>query len=277
LVTGTAVTTPHVKVFNGSTGSEIYSFFAYAAGFAGGVRVASGDINGDGRADIVTGAGPGGSGHVKVFDGANLTEIRSFLAYGPSFPAGVFVAAGDVNGDGKADIVTGADSGAAAHVKVFDGVTLAQLQSFFAYAPPFVGGVRVAAGDMNGDGRAEILTTPGGGGAPYVRVFDGLTLAETAGFYAYAVSFTNGVFISAASVQRPRLEISPTRSPQEVQLRWPSGCVCQLEASIDPSNPQGWTVQDVQPTENGTRLGLLLPAVQKIQVFRLKCDDEAVR
>jgi hypothetical protein len=50
-----------------------------------------------------------------------------------------------------------------------------------------------------------------------------------------------------------------------------------LEASIDPSNPQGWTVQDVQPTENGTRLGLLLPAVQKIQVFRLKCDDEAVR
>lgn len=278
IVTGTeAGTAAHVKVFNGTTGAELHSFFAYPAGFNGGVRVAAGDLNGDGYAEIITGAGPGAGPHVKVFDGVNLAELKSFFAYSVSFAGGIFVAAGDVNGDGQADLITGAGTNAPPHVKAFHGGTLVELQSFFAYPAGFTGGVRVAAGDVNGDGRAEILTAPGDGVAPQVRVFDGLTVGETASFLAYPSTFSNGVFIAAASEKRPRLEINRTRSPQELQLRWPSGCVCELEGSSDVTNPQGWTVLDVQPTENGNRIGLLLPAVQKYQFFRLKCDDEAVR
>jgi FG-GAP repeat len=41
-------------------------------------------------------------------DGADLTEIGGFLADDATFAGGVFVAAGDVNGDGRADIITGA-------------------------------------------------------------------------------------------------------------------------------------------------------------------------
>jgi hypothetical protein len=55
------------------------------------VRVAAGDVNGDGRADIITGAGPGGGPHVRVFDGATLAELDSFFAYNPLFGGGVFV------------------------------------------------------------------------------------------------------------------------------------------------------------------------------------------
>jgi hypothetical protein len=59
-----------------------------------------------------------------VFNGRDLSLMQSFFAYRRPLPgAYVFVAAGDINGDGKADIITGSDSGAAAHVKVFDGVT----------------------------------------------------------------------------------------------------------------------------------------------------------
>jgi hypothetical protein len=48
---------PHVKVFHGATGGELRSFFASDSKYRGGVNVAVGDVNGDGRADIVTGAG----------------------------------------------------------------------------------------------------------------------------------------------------------------------------------------------------------------------------
>jgi hypothetical protein len=52
-------------------------------------------INGDGRADIVTGAGPGGGPHVRIFDGGTGQQLTnafdSFMAFSPSFSGGVFV------------------------------------------------------------------------------------------------------------------------------------------------------------------------------------------
>src|SRR5262249_8761826 len=161
---------PHVKVFDGQTARELRSFFAYDPKFAGGVYVASGDVNGDGRADIITGAGPGGGPHVKVFDGATGAELASLFAYAPSFAGGVTVAAGDVRGHGRADIITGAGPGCGPHVKVFDATTFAEVTSFFAYAPSFSGGVFVAAGDVTGDGRADVITGAGPGGGPQVKV-----------------------------------------------------------------------------------------------------------
>ena len=121
----------------------IREFFAYAVGFTGGVFVAARDVNGDGRADIITGAGPGGGPHVRVFDGVTGRPIREFFAYAVGFTGGVFVAARDVNGDGRADIITGAGPGGGPHVRVFDGATGAVIREFFAYALGFTGGVLV--------------------------------------------------------------------------------------------------------------------------------------
>lgn len=278
IITGAdAGTSPHVKVFSGAGGAELQSFFAYSVTFRGGVRVASGDINGDGRADIITGSGPGGPPHVKVFDSATGAEIRSFFAYSVSFTGGVFVACGDVAGDNAGDVITGADSGSIPHVKVFDGGSLAEVHSFLAYSQSFQGGVRVAAGDLDGDGHDEIVTASGSGAPPHVKVFGGVSLTETASFLAYPISFTAGIFVGAASVKSPRLNIASSRASQEIQLQWPAGSVCELQGTSSSEVTQGWTNLEVRPVESGNRLTLLLPAVQKLQFFRLKCDPEAVR
>ena len=193
---------PHVKVFDGNSNAEIRSFFAYAPGFTGGVRVAAGDINNDGFADIITGAGTAGGGHVKVFDGSSGTELRSFFAYS-AYTGGVYVAGGDVNHDGRADLITGTDAGVAAHVKVFDGLTGSEIRSFFAYAPGFTGGVRVAAGDVNGDGFADIITGPGQGGNGQIKVFDGITSLEIRSFLAYGTGYPSGVFVASTDLSVP--------------------------------------------------------------------------
>jgi hypothetical protein len=96
-----------VRVLSGTDLHESYHFFAYESRFTGGVSVAAGDINGDGRTDIVTGAGPTGGPHVKVFSGVDLTVLASFYAFDPTFTGGVRVAVGDLNADGRPDIIVG--------------------------------------------------------------------------------------------------------------------------------------------------------------------------
>jgi hypothetical protein len=81
-------------VFNGVNFAQIDDFFAYSQFFTGGVRVGALDVNGDGKADIVTGAGPGGGPHVRIFNamGTPFPDAQdSFFAFEPGFTGGVFV------------------------------------------------------------------------------------------------------------------------------------------------------------------------------------------
>ncbi len=207
-IAGSGPGASHVKVFDGATGGLLHSFLAYD-GFAGGVFVASGDVNGDGFADIITGADAGAGPHVKVFSGADQSLLASFFAYIPSFTGGVRVAAGDTNGDGLADVITGAGIGAGPHVQVIDGALLglvgpdgqitdaALLSSFLAIGAPG-GGVYVGAGDVNGDGLADVITGAGSGSST-VGVFSGADSSLLTSFQAYG-DFGGGVRVAAGDL-----------------------------------------------------------------------------
>ena len=189
---------PEVRLYDGATGTLRASFLAFEADFTGGVFVAAGDVNGDGYIDIVAGSGEGRSGEVKVFSGRDLSVLRDTFVYDRAFTGGVHVAAGDVNGDGMADLIVGTGPGAAL-VTVLDGADLSVLRTLTAY-PGFTGGVWVAAGDVTGDGYADIVTGAGPGGAPHVRVFDGRTGVEKNSFFAYDAGFSGGVRVAAGDV-----------------------------------------------------------------------------
>jgi fibronectin-binding autotransporter adhesin len=186
---------PHVRVFDGATGAELASFFAFHQGFTGGVNLAAGDVNGDGVIDLIVAAGPGGGPHVKVYDGRTYEVLSQFYAYDVGFAGGVSVAAGDLDGDGRAEIITGAGAGGGPHVKAFDGRTLAVVYSFFAYDMAFTGGVDVAVRDVNSDGFADIVTGAGPGGGPHVKAFDGRTLDVLSQFFAADPAFLGGVSV----------------------------------------------------------------------------------
>ena len=187
---------PEVRIFDGSNLNVLRSFYAYAEDFSGGVSVASIDFNNDGILDIVTGAGPGGAPHVKVFDGATNAIISQWYAYPVSFTGGVFVAAGDIGNDGNIEVVTGAGQGGTPVVAVWDPYTGALLAQFMAYAEDFTGGVRVGINDGNSDGIADILTGAGPGGGPQVNVFSFPALDLLFSFYSGEATNAGGVFVS---------------------------------------------------------------------------------
>jgi hypothetical protein len=185
-----------VRVFNGANLALLRDMSPTALGTSG-VRVAAGDVDGDGSADLVLGSGVGAVPVIQVYSGASGALLRNLTTFAGSLPGGLFVAAADVSGDGLADIVAGAGEGTAPRVQVFDAVTSAEIRSFLAFSPTLVAGVRVAGVDLNGDGRAEILTSGGDGAGPEVRIYDGQSGLLSVTFLAYTPSMTGGVYVGA--------------------------------------------------------------------------------
>jgi len=187
---------PTVKISRPS-GMMARSFSAYAPTFKGGVRVSAGDINGDGRSDIVTGAGLGGGPQVRIFS-VDGRVIGGFFAYDTRFRGGVSVAVGDVNGDGVSEIVTAPGPGGGPHIRIFDGQGRPQ-GGFFAYGQEARSGLSVAVADIDGDGRAEIITAPGPANGSTVKIFDNRGRLK-GNFNAFPSSFVGGVNVGAGDV-----------------------------------------------------------------------------
>ena len=293
---------PLVKVYDAVTKTLLYSFYAYAQAFTGGVQVAVADVNNDGVLDVITAPGAGvvpinGADLIKVWDGATLeaaggATLQHFVADPSSalldtimpeaaaYKNGLFVAAGDVNGDGTVDIVASRGTGAPM-VRVFassiasgtisdasntgpititvdstvglqegdrvviknvagntaangtwtisnvtansfdldgsfgsdtfvdDGlatwsVAVPVYTASTAFGPYSAAqrvstGSPIAVGDVDGDGVAEIITVPGSGQPALVRIFDGFGNFIRQ-FNGFEPTFRNGVSIAAGDL-----------------------------------------------------------------------------
>lgn len=162
--------------------------------------MAVGDLDGDGRGEIITGPGIGGGPQLKIFDFFGKL-IGEFSVYEKDFRGGINVASGNLVKVGRSlqdEIVVSPMSDKEPLVKIFNnhGKTLS---SFLAYGQKFKGGVNIGLGDVDKDALQEIIVGAGPGGTPHVRIFryGGVLLN---GFYAFSESYQQGVKVGSVKL-----------------------------------------------------------------------------
>lgn len=208
-----------VDLYQG-TGSGVALLKTYAAG--GGPEATAGDVNGDGKADLITrlhpGEGPEVDGGRIVVSLSTGTGFRSQVTVSQETPGvpgtgedgdlfGAALATGDLNGDGMADLAVGSPgedigtvAGAGAVTVLYggrDGITTKGAKMFAQNTSGVPGTVEkndafgggLSAANVAGDGRSDLAV-----GAPQENGTDGavwIFRGTAAGITATAVSAFN--------------------------------------------------------------------------------------
>ena len=174
-------------------GNTIGSFFAYDQAFTGGVRLAMGDVDGNGKEEIITAAGPGGGPQVRIFDVEGNVK-NQFFAYDEYERYGIHVASGDINGDGSDEILVSSDSGHDGQVRIFN--RFGHLLGAFYPFERTLECVKVTLANIDEDFEKEIVVSIETGSDSRVRLFEGtgLYVREIRAFYG---SVSSGVSVAA--------------------------------------------------------------------------------
>jgi hypothetical protein len=217
-----------VTIIDGATGKTLVAntdTFPGAGDLTNiGIFVASGDLDGDGKDEIVVTPDEGGGPVVRIFkvNGTTLQQVSIFLGIeDPVFRGGARPAVGDLDGDSKADLLVAAGFGGGPRVALFNGPTAVNVSAtppkfrgdFFVYEPdPATGqelarGTYAAIGDLDGDGKGELIFGSGPGGGPRVQILRfSEVIAQSSGrptnnpfanFFAFDPNRRGGVRVAA--------------------------------------------------------------------------------
>ena len=192
---------PLVKLLSGKTGKVLASLMPFPASFRGGVSVAFGDLSGTGADDLIVGSGAGMPGQVKVYSPLSRSLLEDLTPFGASFESGLSVAAGDLSGGGNDDLIVGTGPGVPARVEVYSGQTSTILEALSPFAASFEGGVSLAAGDLDGDGKADLVVGSGPGMTTVVRAYRDATTTRLWSIDAFSSSFSGGVSLATVALE----------------------------------------------------------------------------
>ena len=189
-----------IKIFR-ANGVGLAEWRPFGAGFAGEISLTAIDLNGDGRDEVVAGAGAGGGPQVRLFDGqGKALPGGSFWAREKEYRSGVEVGVGDVNGDGQKEIVVSSIDGKNSLINFFDQTGEKMGEGFTVAMPEnSLEPVHLGALDLGSDGIEEVVVGNGAGNEPKVQIYrqNGTLIKE---FLAYQKEFTGGVNFQAQKI-----------------------------------------------------------------------------
>lgn len=224
--------TPVVRLVDSATGAIIAQATAFEPTFRGGVRVAMGDLDGDGVAEVIAASGPGRIGEIRVFrqqtsgSTTSLVELPVYrtLPFGKAYTGGVEISAGDLDGDGRDDLVAAMSRGrgtvnAFRSVIAADPIENTPYRSFTPFSPRFDGGATVTVADVGtfsrgrltnaaaADGRMEIVVGSGAGMRSTVLVYDvSATPRVVTTILPFPVRQVGGVSVSAGRLNTDTID-----------------------------------------------------------------------
>jgi hypothetical protein len=221
---------PNIRVFRFTPSKNKFelmgSVLAAPKAFRGKLSLAVGDVNGDGKDDIIATPYTKGLADVMVFQynpsKRKIERYAKFRPYAAPYKKGAVLAVGNVSGNGAAEIVVAPSTKGGSNVRVYRYSNAQQrirlVDWVRAYGSSYQKGVELTLGDVNADGRSEVITVPSEGG-PNVRVY---TYNETRNdlklldwFKPYPANFRGGVALSVANLDEDvpkEVVVTPKRS-----------------------------------------------------------------
>lgn len=234
---------PHIRIFN-PAGDLVSQFFAYDRRFRGGVHVALGDVDGDGKEEIITAPASRGGAQVMIFSLSGELK-KSFFAYDKKTRGGYAVALGDLNNDGRDEIVVSPleVAGLGGDIRVFndDGV---QRSQFYSYGKKFAHDISLVIGDVDGDGTEELVTAPRSGRGE-LKIFSSLGVLKKS-LYPYGSAYDRGVSLAIGDLDGNReqeiVAVPRARAPAHVMIIDGSGTLIGAFFASARESREGYTL-----------------------------------